>query len=139
MFRYRKYAHFSDFLGLLAFIWDLTIIWLWLKMQFCRLFFRISEFYFFVNLARFIYSKLCQPERTFWNYKRNVFNKRIFTNHFSLLFQTLGDRKIVGLKYIDRLPTTKVEFLKGYLGDYQMTIKITAEGHGLDSTFIFYY
>lgn len=45
---------------------------------------------------------------------------------------------ITGIKYIDHHPETKVEFVNGKIGDHQMTIKVVALNHDIDSTFIFY-
>lgn len=47
-------------------------------------------------------------------------------------------RRIVGIKYIDHHPQTRVEFVEGNIGDNQITIKVTASDHNIDSTFVFY-
>lgn len=45
---------------------------------------------------------------------------------------------IVGIKLVDKCPTTQVEFVKGKLGDKEITIKLTSWDHDIRSNFTFY-
>lgn len=62
-------------------------------------------------------------------------------SHNSSLFihQIPNEDPIVGLKLIDRIPRTTVEFVEGNIGDKQLTLKLTAEEHDIDVTLIFYH
>lgn len=64
-------------------------------------------------------------------------NKNKILIHF-YFEQVPTDLTITGIKYIDHHPETKVEFLNGKIGDHQITIKVVALQHDIDSTFIFY-
>lgn len=52
-------------------------------------------------------------------------------------FQAPRDEVIVGIKQIDHNPPTEVK-INGEFGDHQLFIEVTADGHDLDTTFIFY-
>lgn len=53
--------------------------------------------------------------------------------------QTPNEYPIVGIKLIDDDPPTIIEFVEGNIGDKQVTIRISIEGHKIDSLFIFYH
>lgn len=42
------------------------------------------------------------------------------------------------MKQIDYDHDTTVEFVDGYFGDHQITIRVIAEGHDIASQFVFY-
>ncbi|XP_055312551.1 uncharacterized protein LOC129574496 [Sitodiplosis mosellana] len=60
------------------------------------------------------------------------------THEFKFPKRPNKTRIIVGVKHIDYHPTTEIEFVEGWIGDHQMTIRLTAQRHSINSTFVFY-
>lgn len=45
---------------------------------------------------------------------------------------------IVGVKMVDKCPSTQIDFIKGQLGDTEITFRLTSWDHDIRSNFTFY-